>query len=237
MRKDRSYALAVVLGITWMVNIVCLAFHIFNTLSTYAIIALTGTILTGMVPSIARGLNDCSKGAGFPIATGSLLHIGAGLVGAIFVGLTVGETDNMVLPILAAYSNILSNGVAHQLFLDDDRQVKIIKDDYKSYIHIAKLSVCASSIILSIIGTLISSTNANYLSVVIHIVALIAYASLLAWGQRSEIFVVRFYLGSAMAVISSYAIAANGSEFDIAIFACVMLLLVMGHWAPTLETE
>lgn len=232
MRKDRSYALAVVLGITWMVNIVCLAFHIFNTLSTYAIIALTGTILTGMVPSIARGLNDCSKGIGFPIAIGSLLHIGAGLVGAIFVGLTVGETDDMVLPILAAYSNILSNGVAHQLFLDDDRQVKKVEYYGWSYIYIAKLSACTAGIILSFVGVY---TNANYWSSVIHFFALIVYATLLTCGQSWEIFVTRFYLGSAMSVISSYAIAVNPSWVDYFIFACVMLLLVMGHWAPTLD--
>ena len=233
MRKDRSYALAVVLGITWMVNIVCLAFHIFNTLSTYAIIALTGTILTGIVPSIARGLNDCSKGAGFPIAIGSLLHIGAGLVGAIFVGLTVGETDNMVLPILAAYSNILSNGVAHQLFLDDDRQVKRVKDEGWSYIF--KLIPSVFGLAVAFIFSSVEGTN--YLSAVIHIVAFAAYLGLLLWLQRSEIFVMRFYLGSAMAVISSYAIAVNPSWVDYFIFACVMLLLVMGHWAPTLETE
>lgn len=232
MRKDRSYALAVVLGITWMVNIVCLAFHIFNTLSTYAIIALTGTILTGMVPSIARGLNDCSKGAGFPIAIGSLLHIAVGLVGAIFVGLTVGESDYNDLTLAAAASNIVSNGVAHQLFLDDDRQVKIIEDDDKSYIYLAKLSVCTSGIILSFIGVY---TNANYWSSVIHIVAFTIYEILLIAYQCYDIFITRFYLGSAMAVISSYAIAENGSEFDIGIFACVMLLLVMGHWAPTLD--
>lgn len=233
MRKERSYALAVVLGITWVVNIVCLAFHIFNTPSTYAIIALTGTILTGMVPSIARGLNDCSKGIGFPIAIGSLLHIGAGLVGAIFVGLTVGETDDMVLPILAAYSNILSNGVAHQLFLDNDRQVKTEKDYGWSYM---------SKIIPSVAGLFVafvffSVEGTNYLSAVIHIVAFAAYFGLLSWLQRSEIFVMRFYLGSAMSVISSYAIAVDPSWVDYFIFACVMLLLVVGHWAPTLETE
>ena len=233
MRKDRSYALAVVLGITWVVNIVCLAFHIYNTLSTYAIIALTGTILTGMVPSIARGLNDCSKGIGFPIAIGSLLHIGAGLVGAIFVGLTVGETDDMVLPILAAYSNILCNGVAHQLFLDDDRQVKTEKDYGWSYIF--KIVVSVVGLFFAFVFSSVEGTN--YWSAVIHFFALIAYASLLTWLQRSEIFVTRFYIGSAMSVISSYAIAVNPSWVDYFIFACVMLLLVMGHWAPTLETE
>lgn len=231
MRKDRSYALAVVLGITWMVNIVCLAFHIFNTPSTYAIIALTGTVLTGMVPSIARSLNDCSKGIGFPIAIGSLLHIGAGLVGAIFVGLTVGEIDDMVLPILAAYSNILCNGVAHQLFLDDDRQVKTEEDEGWSYIF--KLIPSVFGLAVAFVFSSVEGTN--YWSAVIHFFALIAYASLLTWGQRSEIFVTRFYLGSAMAVISSYAIALNPSWVDYFIFICVMLLLVMGHWAPTLD--
>ena len=233
MRKDRSYALAVVLGITWVVNIVCLAFHIYNTLSTYAIIALTGTILTGMVPSIARGLNDFSKDTGFPIAIGSLLHIGAGLVGAIFVGLTVGETDDMVLPILAAYSNILCNGVAHQLFLDDNRQVKTEKDYGWSYM--SKIIPSVAGLFVAFVFSSVERTN--YWSAVIHFFALIAYASLLTWLQRSEIFVTRFYIGSAMSVISSYAIAVNPSWVDYFIFACVMLLLVMGHWAPTLETE
>ena len=233
MRKDRSYALAVVLGITWVVNIVCLAFHIYNTLSTYAIIALTGTILTGMVPSIARGLNDFSKDIGFPIAIGSLLHIGAGLVGAIFVGLTVGETDDMVLPILAAYSNILCNGVAHQLFLDDNRQVKTEKDYGWSYM--SKIIPSVAGLFVAFVFSSVEGTN--YLSAVIHIVAFAAYFGLLSWLQRSEIFVMRFYLGSAMSVISSYAIAVDPSWVDYFIFACVMLLLVMGHWAPTLETE
>ena len=233
MRKDRSYALAVVLGITWVVNIVCLAFHIYNTLSTYDIIALTGTILTGMVPSIARGLNDFSKDIGFPIAIGSLLHIGAGLVGAIFVGLTVGETDDMVLPILAAYSNMLCNGVAHQLFLDDNRQVKTEKDYGWSYM--SKIIPSVAGLFVAFVFSSVEGTN--YLSAVIHIVAFAAYFGLLSWLQRSEIFVTRFYLGSAMSVISSYAIAVDPSWVDYFIFACVMLLLVMGHWAPTLETE
>ena len=176
-RKDRSYALAVVLGITWVVNIVCLAFHIYNTLSTYAIIALTGTILTGMVPSIARGLNDFSKDIGFPIAIGSLLHIGAGLVGAIFVGLTVGETDDMVLPILAAYSNILCNGVAHQLFLDDNRQVKTEKDYGWSYM--SKIIPSVAGLFVAFVFSSVEGTN--YLSAVIHIVAFAAYFGLLSW--------------------------------------------------------
>ena len=231
MRKDRSYALATVLGITWMVNIICLAFHIYNTLSTYAIIALTGTLLTGMVPSIARGLNEYSKEEGFPIAIGSLLHIAVGLVGAIFVGLTVGESDYNEWTLAAAASNIISNGVAHQLFLDDNRQVKKVEDEslyYTSKIFVSVVGLFFAFVFSSVEGT-------NYLSAVIHIVAFAAYLGLLLWLQRSEIFVMRFYLGSAMSVISSYAIAVNPSWVDYFIFTCVMLLLVMGHWAPTLD--
>ena len=232
MRKDRSYALAVVLGITWMVNIVCLAFHIFNTLSTYAIIALTGTILTGMVPSIARGLNDCSKGTGFPIAIGSLLHIGAGLVGAIFVGLTVGESDYNEWTLAAAASNIISNGVAHQLFLDDGRQVKIIEDD--DMLHIAKIFV---SVPLGLPFTFFGMFDENTVvwSAIVHTIAFLVYALLLIAAQVKKIFITRFYLGSAMLVISSCALEIIRDVYTMGIFACVMLLLVMGHWAPTLD--
>lgn len=232
MRKDRSYALAVVLGITWMVNIVCLAFHIFNTISTYAIIALTGTILTGMVPSIARGLNDCSKGAGFPIAIGSLLHIGAGLVGAIFVGLTVGESDYNDLTLAAAASNIVSNGVAHQLFLDDDRQVKIIEDD--DMLHIAKIVV---SVLFGLPFAFAGMFDENTVvwSATVHTIAFSVYALLLIAAQDHKIFITRFYLGSAMLVISSCALEIIRDVYTMGIFACVMLLLVMGHWAPTLD--
>ena len=232
MRKDRSYALAVVLGITWMVNIVCLAFHIFNTPSTYAIVALMGTILTGMVPSIARGLNDCSKGIGFPIAIGSLLHIGAGLVGAIFVGLTVGETDNMVLPILAAYSNILCNGVAHQLFLDDDRQVKGKRYSKMICFRLIKFIVSLAGVFASML--VVVDPESNTFSGTIHIVAFLVIL-VLDFLYKHVIYVIRFYVGSAMSVISSYAIAANGSEYDTVIFVFVILLLVVGHWAPTLD--
>ncbi len=227
MRKERSYALAVVLGITWVVNIVCLAIHIFNTPSTYAIIALTGTLLTGVVPSIARSLNEYSIEEGFPIAIGSLLHIAVGLVGAIFVGLTVGESDYNEWTLAAAASNIISNGVAHQLFLKYDRQVKDIKnlDDISSI----KILAWFVGIIISI-AVIWFGVNGNYWSAFIHVFALLGYIYSLLFGNR-----IRFYLGSAMAVISSYAIAVDPSWVDYFIFACVMLLLVMGHWAPTLD--
>lgn len=232
MRKDRSYALAVVLGITWMVNMGLLIGYIINTLSTYAIIALLGTFFTGLVPSVAQNLNEYSKEEGFPIAIGSLLHIAVGLVGAIFVGLTVGESDYNEWTLAAAASNIISNGVAHQLFLDDDRQVKIIEDD--DMLHIAKIVV---SVLFGLPFAFAGMFDENTVvwSANVHTVAFPVYALLLIAAQDKKIFIVRFYIGSAMLVISSCALEIIQDVYTVGIFTCVMLLLVMGHWAPTLD--
>lgn len=232
MRKDRSYALAVVLGITWMCNMGLLIGYLINTFSTYAIIALLGTFFTGLVPSVAQNLNEYSKKEGFPIAIGSLLHIAVGLVGAIFVGLTVGESDYNEWTLAAAASNIISNGVAHQLFLDDDRQVKIIEDD--DMLHIAKILV---SVPLGLIFAFVGMLNENTVvwSATVHTIAFLVYALLLIAAQDQKIFITRFYLGSAMLVISSCALEIIRDVYTMGIFTCVMLLLVMGHWAPTLD--
>ena len=239
-----------ILGIFWILNISLLIIHmVMYEPNAFSIVALTGTVLTGVVPGLKSMIPDIEV-FGFDI--GALIHVLSGVVGAVGVGLALGndsmcnnftDWDRIILLMGTALSNIISNGAAHQYFVDGR------KDGYKErdmgdieiqlMIGIGLMSIVTalthvfSNMSQNIYNMECEDTDLYYL----FIISPVLIGLLLYVDQRYKN-AIRYYIWGAMLVISSCAVTLTGYYLmDAIIFGLILLKLVAAHYTNSINYE
>lgn len=240
-----------ILGIFWILNISLLIIHmVMYEPNAFSIVALTGTVLTGVVPglkSMIRDINAC----GFEL--GALIHVLSGVVGAVGVGLALGndsmcnnftDWDRILLLMGAAISNIISNGAAHQYFVDGRK-----KNGYEEReIGEPELYLSLGAGVMSIVAALthvFSNMSQNIYNMecedtdlyYLFIISPVLIGLLLYVDQRYKN-AIRYYIWGAMLVISSCAVTLTGYYLmDAIIFGLILLKLVAAHYTNSINYE
>ena len=239
-----------ILGIFWILNISLLIIHmVMYEPNAFSIVALTGTVLTGVVPGLKSMIPDIEV---FGFEIGALIHVLSGVVGAVGVGLALGndsmcnnftDWDRILLLMGAAISNIISNGAAHQYFVDGR------KDGYKErdmgdieiqlMIGIGLMSIVTalthvfSNMSQNIYNMECEDTDLYYL----FIISPVLIGLLLYVDQRYKN-AIRYYIWGAMLVISSCAVTLTGYYLmDAIIFGLILLKLVAAHYTNSINYE
>mgnify|MGYP003309740695 CR=1 FL=1 len=242
-----------ILGIFWILNISLLIIHmVMYEPNPFSIVALTGTALTGVVPGLKSMIGDIEV---FGFELGALIHVLSGVAGAVGVGLALGDDSmcnnfkdwgRILLLMGAAISNIISNGAAHQYFIDDRRGEYKLRDmgDPEIYLWIGTgaMSIVAA---LTHFGSDKRMDSQNIYNMEcedrdlywLFIISPVLIASL-SYAEYIYNSSIRYYIGAAIVVISSFAVTLTGYYLmDAIIFGLILLRMVVIHYANSIKYE
>lgn len=209
----------------------------------FSIIALTGTVLTGIVPLLKYMIGDIAR-CGFEFVT--LIHVLSGALGAVGVGLALGDDsrcnnftdwDRIYLLTGAALSNIISSGAAHQYFVDRQNEYNQKEKDFIEY------GVWFTTLAMSI-GTALAHFGSDkrmdsqniyniecenrelyWLFIISPLVLILLFILEFFITEPIQNYnsPIRYYTGAAMVVISSFAITITGYYvLDVIIFGLII---------------
>lgn len=161
--------------ISWVVNIICLILYlVFEEINPFAIISITGVILTGVVPVLLRKKDEPE---GFSIRRA--IHVVVGIVGTVGTGLLLGysiekKQEYMGIALIAALAHILSGTIAHIHFVknspNDSSLAYTLFKRNEWYFIITIVSIICTLFIL-FIGENATNDVLQYISPIIHAVA------------------------------------------------------------------
>lgn len=217
--------------------------------NAFSIVALTGTVLTGVVPGLKSMIPDIEV---FGFEIGALIHVLSGVVGAVGVGLALGndsmcnnftDWDRIILLMGTALSNIISNGAAHQYFVDGRKKGYKERDmgetEFYLWRGIGLMSIVTalthvfSNMSQNIYNMECEDTDLYYL----FIISPVLIGLLLYVDQRYKN-AIRYYIWGAMLVISSCAVTLTGYYLmDAIIFGLILLKLVAAHYTNSINYE
>ena len=242
-----------ILGIFWILNISLLIIHmVMYEPNAFSIVALTGTVLTGVVPGLKSMIGDIEV---FGFELGALIHVLSGVAGAVGVGLALGDDSmcnhfkdwgRILLLMGAAISNIISNGAAHQYFVDKKNGYKPRND-----IGIIEGYLWLGAGVTSIVAALThfgSDKRMDFQNIYnmecedrdlywLFIISPVLIASLL-YAEDNYENAIRYYIGAATVVISSCAVTLTGYYLmDAIIFGLILLKMVAAHYANSIKYE
>ncbi len=213
--------------ITWILNIACLvSYMLLQEASTYSIIAISGVVLTGILPGLIGKKDEPN---GFSIRRA--LHVVAGVVGIIGTGLLLGEAikesqEYLWLAAAGAVIHVISGVTAHLYFV---KKTNVYNDDSLAYELFNRKEwylILAAVSFFSLLYAVI--TEIEIASPLIHLIAFISI--LLAHHTNQLIDLINYTVLHTAGVISMMGlILTDGAISDIVIAFIVYVYLGMVH--------